>query len=68
MTKTLRDKRYSNIPGDTRMIMSKATKDVTGKVWPKGTVYQPLSGGWNSARGMATSMINVRGETVEVMS
>jgi hypothetical protein len=63
-----RDKRYSQIPGDTRMVMSRAQADVTGRVWPRGAVYQPLSGGYNNVRGCAVSVITIRGERVEVPS
>lgn len=68
MTTKTRDKRYSSIPGDTRMVMGRAQTDTAGRVWPKGTVYQPLSGGYNNVRGCAVSVITIRGERVEVVS
>ena len=63
-----RDRRYTKIPGDHRMVMARATKDVTGRVWPAGTVYQPLSGGWDGTRGCMVSVIGIRGEKVLVAS
>lgn len=39
-------KRYSDIPGDTRMVMNIDRKDRDGRVWPSGTVYQPISIGY----------------------
>lgn len=68
MSKPTTSKRYSSIPGDQRRVMTRATKDVTGKVWPIGTVYTGLSSGFDGRVGCIVSTIVIRGEKVEVAS
>jgi len=65
---TTTSKRYSDIPGDQRRVMTRATKDMTGKVWPVGTIYTALSSGFDGRRNSIVSTIVIRGEKVEVSS
>ena len=41
----IKSKKYSDIPGDTRRVMTAPAADETGRMWPRGTIYQPVSAG-----------------------
>jgi len=48
--------------------MTCATRDVSGKLWPIGTIYTALSSGFDGRRNSIVSTIVIRGEKVEVSS
>lgn len=54
----------STIPGDTTMTMTAAHEDVTGRVWPAGTKYQPASIGHNNMTHRDEQVVSIRGERV----
>jgi hypothetical protein len=41
----MKSKKYSNIPGDTRRVMTTDHRAKDGRTFPRGTTYQPSSAG-----------------------
>jgi hypothetical protein len=54
----------SNVPGDTLREMTADHVDASGRVWPVGTVYQPVSAGRDSTRGLDTQIVSIAGSRV----
>jgi len=57
-------RKATDIPGDTARVMTSAAKDFSGQVWPKGTVYQPLCGGYDNANSCDYSEVSIGGARV----
>ncbi len=62
MSAILKSKKANKIPGDTTRVMTASAVDSTGKRWPKGTEYQPLSAG---AHGQT---VTIRGQSVTFLA
>ena len=63
-TGIIEGKKYSNIPGDPRYLMTKKHTDTTGCTWPKGTIYIPLYSGYNNETNLTEQVISIQSNTV----
>lgn len=56
----------SAVPGDTLRELTRATVDGSGKLWPAGTRYRPLSRGHDNSAGNRTEylIVSIAGESV----
>lgn len=64
MSRLLPSRAASRIPGDTTRVMTAPATDRSGRVWPRGTKFRPLSGGnrqvgYGRARSYATVTIGM---------
>jgi hypothetical protein len=60
----IKSKKYTDIPGDTRRVMTAPATDETGQAWPRGTVYQPDSAGADAGAEYQTIRIGAQFVTV----
>lgn len=62
----IKAKRHTDVPGDTRMEMLHMHTSLDGRVWMRGTVYQPVSiGRDNAATGTAIQTVSINGKTID---
>jgi hypothetical protein len=57
-------KKYSDIPGDTRLVTKESATTVDGRTYPRGTVCQPLAGGYSNTYGANYAEMTIGGERV----
>jgi hypothetical protein len=51
----------SDIPGDTLRVLTRAAIDTKGKRWPAGTLYRPISLGYDNESNHLTQTVNIGG-------
>ena len=64
MTTILKSRRASTIPGSTLRELTAPATDRFGRVWPRGTLYQPISAGRDNGRGHGSQEVTIGHERV----
>lgn len=59
MKATFKCKKYSDIPGDTRLVLTTAWGEI-----PRGAIAQPLSAGWNNPNNRMERTVSWQGRQI----
>lgn len=63
-TAKMHSRKASAVPGDQTRELTRAATDGSGKVWPRGTRFAPLAGGYSNPARATYVDVTIAGERV----